>query len=237
MRLFSNRSRPVHRGRFPLEQLPRAPLVDSVLERLRQSTSRESTPENNALATICREYCAIYERFRSGAAAAEMAPYPEDPAERARELKSLALFFDATMTASCAVPSQGWLGSPLAGHTHALVILVEVNDELEADNPVRELIQGSQGAAAKLRATEVAVVVSAYVRQLGFNATAHAPYATEVSLPAMAVQAGLCRSDLEAPFIGRRFAIGVVTMDMQLAVDLPLAAKKPFEGGRPGGSA
>jgi hypothetical protein len=231
MRLFSNRSRPVHLGRFPLERLPRAPLKDAVVAKLLRLPATSQVAENNPLAKICREYCAIYERFRTGPAAQEKAPYLEDPAERAKELKSLALFFDATMVAACAVPPQAWLAERLPGHTHAVVVLVDIYDRVEADNPVRELIEGSDAAAAKLRATEVAVVVSAYIRQLGFNATAHVPFATDVSLPVMGVNAGLCRADLEAPFIGKRFAIGVVTTDLELAADQPLGPKAFFEGG------
>jgi ferredoxin len=232
VRIFSNRSRPVHLGRFPLERLDRAPLSEAAVRTLRAlPVASGISEEANVLARICREYCTIYERFRTGAAAAEKAPYVQEPAERAKELKSLAFFFDATMVATCAVPGAAWLGAPIAGHTHALVLLVEVNDRVEDDNPVRELIQASDGAAAKLRATEVAVVVSAYLRQLGFNATAHAPLATDISLPLMAVNAGLCRADLKAPFIGKRFAIGAVTTDMELAADRPLAEKFLFEGG------
>lgn len=234
MRIFSNRRRPVHLGRFPLERLPRAALDKAAVRKLRELPVASGIPERNTLARLCREYCAIYERFRSGTPAAEKAPYLEDPLERANELKSLAHFFDATMVATCAIPGEAWRASPICGHTHALVLLVEVNDEVEPGNPVRELIQGSDGAAAKLRATEVAVVVSAYLRQLGFEATAHSPFASDVALPVMAAQAGLARLNraaLEAPFIGRRFAVGVVTTDMRLAVDLPLRGRSLFEGG------
>jgi len=233
MRIFSNKSRPVHLGRYPLEKLPRAPLSHDALAGL---CKLEATPtqSDNVLSKICRQYCEIYERFRSAEAAGERAPYLEGAVERANEIKSLGLFFDATMVATCAVPAAAWRATPLAGHTHALVLLVEYNDHIEEDNPVHDLIRGSDGAAAKLRATEVAVVVSAYLRQLGFAATAHSPFATEVSLPLMSVHAGLARldgSELAAPFIGRRFAIGAVTTEMELAADLPLAPRSLFEGG------
>src|SRR3954469_9115159 len=231
MRIFSNRKRPVHLGRFPLERLARAPLEGGVLADVKRRFSAQEGPPANQLARICREYCAIYERFRTGAAAPSKAPYVEALAERSAELKSMALFFDATLAAACAVPREAWLAAPVAGHTHALVVLVEYNDHVERDNPVHGLIKGSDGAAAKLRATEVAVVVSAYVRQLGFSATAHTPYLSDVCLPVLAVNAGLARSDLEAPFIGRRFAIAALTSDRDPDCDLPLGPKRPLEGG------
>ena len=235
MRLFSNRDRPVHLGAYPLERLPRAALSQEGLDTIRKFQFNESPSPGNVLARICRDYARIYEQFRTGDAAAEKAPYPEDPAARANELKSLAMFFDATMAGACAIPGPAWLGAPDAGHSHALVVLVEVDDHVEEDNPVRDLIRGSGGAAAKLRATEVAVTVAAYLRELGYAATAHTPQVAEVSLPVLAVQAGLvrCKPDLslEAPFIGARFAVGAVTTAMQLAPDLPLAPRRAFEGG------
>ena len=229
MRIFSNRKRPVHLGRFPLERLARATVSEEML--LSVKKPEPQTGEKNILARICREYCAIYEQFREGALVAEKAPYLENPRDRSNELKSMALFFDATMAATCAVPPIAWLQPPLEGHTHALVVLVEVNDYVERDNPVHDLIKESDGAAAKLRAAEVAVVVSAYIRQLGFSATAHTPHASDVSLPALALNAGLMRKNLEAPFVGPRFALAAVTTDMAVGIDLPLAEKGFLEGG------
>lgn len=213
-----------------MERLSRAPLAEEALPPLR-ALAPATSPKGNVLADICREYCAIYERFRTGAPASEKAPYFVEPAKRSNELKSMALFFDATMAATCAVPGAAWLKDPIAGHTHAVVVLVDYNDQVEPDNPVHGLIRESDGAAAKMRATEVAVVVSAYLRQLGYSATAHASFATDVSLPVMAVNAGLARADMAAPFIGSRFAIGVVTTDLALEADLPLASKSVLEGG------
>ena len=229
MRIFSSRSRPVHLGRFPLERLPRAAVSEEVLRSVRKPAPPDVN--KNVLAGICREYCAIYERFRSGVPAADKAPYPENPRERSNELKSMALFFDATMVAACAVPSPAWLQAPNGAQTHALVVLVEISDHVEGDNPVHDLIKQSDGAAAKLRAAEIAVVVSAYVRQLGFSATAHTPHASDVSLPVLALHAGLIRRNLEAPFVGSRFALAAVTTDMALEADLPLAEKGFLEGG------
>ena len=220
MRIFSNRSRPVHLGRFPLERLARVSVLNEKdLRSVEDVKVEEKVP--NPLAKICREYCAIYEKFRSGDPAPAKAPYSSDLQERANELKAMALFFDATMVACCRVSAS----------SYALVVLVEINDEVENDNPVHDLIKESDGAAAKLRATEVGVVISAYIRQLGFSATAHTPYASDVSLPVLAVHSGLIRRNGEAPFIGPRYALAAVTTDMELAVDLPLAEKSFFEGG------
>src|SRR3954469_23171641 len=131
MRIFSNRKRPVHLGRFPLERLARAPLEAGGLADVKRRFSTQEGPPPNQLAQICREYCAIYERFRTGAAAPIKAPYVEALAERSAELKSMGFFLDATLAATCAVPREAWLGAPLAGQSHALVVLVEYNDHVE----------------------------------------------------------------------------------------------------------
>ena len=211
MRIFSNAARPVHLGAFPLERLPRVAVGEATIRALRDLPEKAEAANGNALAKICREYCEIYERFRDGAVAHEKAPYFEDPAARSNELKSMALFFDATLVGVSAVPASAWLHEPLAEHSWAVALAVEYDDQVEADNPIHDLICGSGGAVAKMRATEVAAIISAYIRQLGFSAVAHAPHLTEISLAAMAVQSGIARFEdgkLVAPFVGSRIAIG-----------------------------
>jgi reductive dehalogenase len=234
LRIFSNKKRPVHLSPFPMERLRRVAADAALLSAKRDWRSAPAVAEpRNVLATICREYSAIYERFRNGDPAAEKAPYTADPVARSSELKSLALFFDATLVGTCAIPAFAWQNKPLS-HSHALVVMVEYNDGVERENPIHDLIQSSDGAAAKMRVSEVAVIVSAYLRQLGFSAVAHTPQESDISLTVLAVQAGLARLSndrLIAPFIGARFALGAVTTDMELSPDLPLGRRRFFEGG------
>ncbi len=85
-----------------------------------------------------------------------------------------------------------------------------------------------------MRASEVTVIVSAYVRQLGYSAVAHTPQVSEISLPLLAVQAGLMRfsnGKLTAPFIGPRVALGALPTDLALAPDPPLGRRRLFDGG------
>jgi reductive dehalogenase len=236
MRIVSNKKRPVHLGRFPMEGLPRAPLPLSELARAKNYTFPQTqSGEGNVLASICRTYSAIYEGLREGDPAAEKAPFPIDLQARSDELKSMALFFDATLVGTCRIPSLAWTETSNVRnrHSHALVVLVEYNNAVEADNPVCQLIRSSNGAAAKMRATEVAVILSAHVRQLGFTSTAHTPHISEISLPVLALQSGLVRFEygkLTAPFVGLQFAIAAITTEMELASDLPLGKRRLFEG-------
>ncbi|MEM8731785.1 MAG: 2Fe-2S iron-sulfur cluster-binding protein, partial [Pseudomonadota bacterium] len=66
--------------------------------------------------------------------------------------------------------------------------------------------------------------IANYLRLLGFPAKAHSGMATDVDLNRLAVAAGLIWPDLEAPFVGRDFGLSVVTCEMDLASDQPLAA-------------
>jgi reductive dehalogenase len=233
MRVFSNKGRPVPLGAFPLERIRRVGSAPD-LEHARHAMHGPSPAEGNLLAGICANYGRVYETFRTGAVAPSRAPYADALADRANDLKGLSYFFDATMAGLCRVPTAACQGTLADDHTHAIVLLVEDAPIVEADNPVHELIAASGGAAAKLRATEVAVILALYLRRLGYAATAHTPQASDVSLEMLAVEAGLARVEqgrLIAPFVGGRFALAAVTTEMELPVDGVLGPKRAFEGG------
>ncbi len=233
MRIFSSKGRPFPLGPFPLESIRRMASAPD-LEAARDAVQGRPAADGNQLALICDRYQQIYEAFRNGAEAPERAPDAESLAERASDLKGLGYFFDATMVGLCRVPPAARDAGLPASHSHAIVLLVEDGTIAEADNPVYRLICESGGAAAKLRATEIAVILALYLRRLGYAATAHTPRASEVSLAMLAVESGLARvakARLAAPFVGDRFALAAVTTELELPEDGPLAAKRAFEGG------
>ena len=93
-------------------------------------------------------------------------------------------------------------------------------------------MRGSEYDCALLRAAEIALISAAFLRRLGFSATAHTRDRTEVSHAAILRGAGLVYADLAAPFIGRRYASCIVTTSEPLAADRPLAGHgSVFEGG------
>ena len=78
---------------------------------------------------------------------------------------------------------------------------------------------------AALRATEIAVILSSYLNLLVI-ARAHSATTSDVDLNKFAVAAGLCTVEdgrVVAPYLGEKFGLAVVTTDMELAPDLPLA--------------
>ena len=227
MRLFSNRDRPVHLGPFPLERLPRSgtPSLAAIADRFPPAST---TP----LGRIVNQYVALFEQFRAEPPAPERAPYPADPARLAHELKANCYFLNASLAGCCEIPGSAWIGAPIEGHRWALAILVELARDPEPDNLAAQWVKGSEYDCALLRAAEIGLISAAFLRRLGFEATAHTRDRSDVVHAQVLAAAGLVYADLQAPFIGRRYASCVVTTSEPLSADSPLSGSRgPLEGG------
>ncbi len=230
MRLISNRDRSVHLGSLPLERIARLERAPEIAPLRDEFPAPSTTP----LGRIVNEYVALFEEFRSGEAAAERAPYPDDPARLAAEIKANCYFLNATLAACCEVPDSAWTGERPAGHRYALAVVIEFGRLPEPGNLARGWIEGSEFDCALLRAAEIAAISASFLRRLGFAATMHTRDRSEVSHAQVLVACGLARTAngrLRAPFIGARFASCIVTTSQPLAADRPLAAPTAFEGG------
>lgn len=143
---------------------------------------------------------------------------------RERQTKTLAAGVDvimANLRDAAEAPAQ-----PLGDHRHAMVILTAFPRDPNADEPGSDWIMDAQAERACLRASENATVLAEYIRQLGFDARVHSATTSDVHLGKLAIAAGLAvweGGTLQAPWIGDRFGLAVVTTDMSLADDLPLA--------------
>lgn len=218
MRLVSNRDRPAHLGPFPLERLRRRarPGPD---ERLAPSHVPSISPSAGPLAPSLETYHRLFRGLAAGQPARARAPIPDDPAANAADLKAAAYFLDASMAAVAERP--GAAGA-------ALVILVE-QPRAPADEPLADgWTKGCAPAVAALRALEIATVLAGYIRHLGWAASAHDAADAEIEAAELLLRAGLARQQsgrLVNPFLGDRFAFAVVTTDLPLAPDAPLAAR------------
>jgi len=224
MRLFSHRNRPVHLGPFPLERLPRTASVAGPATGAQPVDPH--APGAACIAQSMPEYQALFARFLDGKVAPAKAPIPDDPMVRADNLKAAAYFLDVAQAACCAIPADAWLAGDRPPQTHALVFLVEFGREPLPGDPGEAWIRGAQVERGDLRAAEVAVVMSGYLRNMGHAARGYAAYDARVDLARLAVQAGLARvvdGGLVNPYLGRRFRIGAVTTDYVVAADAPLA--------------
>ena len=113
MRFFSDKDRPVHLGPFPLERLARRaepPDLRDVPEPRPLTFHRPDRPRSivNAMA----EYQAMLDAIRDGLVNKARAACPDDPAERAHNLKGFGYFCDAAMIGIGPVPRAAILDSP-----------------------------------------------------------------------------------------------------------------------------
>ncbi|WP_425037997.1 reductive dehalogenase [Primorskyibacter sp. S187A] len=143
---------------------------------------------------------------------------------RTKQTKTLASGIDEIM-ASLRESIEAPLG-PIDHHSHAIVLLVEHHRPPGESEAGTEWIMDIQDHRAALRATETAVVLAEYLHLLGFSARAHSASASDVDLGKLAVAAGVACVDqgrLLAPFVHERFSLAVVTTNMDMACDTPLA--------------
>ena len=223
-RLFSNRDRHFDMGVLPTELLARdGNLVPQHASVPTDRFTAGPAGVNQALA----EYQALFVQHLSGETAAARAPVPDDLLVRSRNLKASAYFLDAILAGVCPVETGDWLTPNPPSHRFALVFAVEFGREPKAGEPGADWILGCNQARTNVRAAEVAVVLAAYVRALGFAATGHVAGASQLPLETLAQRAGVAQASggqLVLPYSQRGFALAAVSLEMDLATDMPIAA-------------
>ena len=225
MKLFSHKNRAVQLGPYPLERLPRLASVNAGTPLPSRPAERETEGPAGA-GHAYRQYVDLYDEQRVGEPAPS-APVPDDPSERADNVKAGLYFLDADMVGCTTVEDHVWTGQR-ADHGFAVVTLIAHTRRVGDDQPGDDWIAGTRQVNADLRAAELSVITASYLRNLGFEATAHTPTATDVDLDRLALAAGLVerRGDrLRAPFLRGGYAISAVTTTMALTPDGPLAKR------------
>ncbi|MEL6751930.1 MAG: NAD-binding oxidoreductase, partial [Pseudomonadota bacterium] len=150
---------------------------------------------------------------------------------RTRQTKSLASGIDEIMAGlreSVERPQTS-----IKNHTYALVILDEYMRSPRAQERGAEWIMSAQAHRSALRTTETAIILSNYLATLGFEAKAHTATSADVDANRLAAAAGLATMEdgsLCAPWLGTAFGLAVVTTNMDLTPDQPLApwAEQPW---------
>ena len=222
-RLFSNRDRPFDMGVLPTELLRRdagAAVVDSRMP----ADARSAGPDS--IAPALQEYRDFCVQYFDGDVAQTQAPVPDDPLVRAQNLKASAYFLDATLAGVCTIDASDWSAAEHPAHTHAFVFLIEFGREPKPGEPGADWILGTNALRTDVRCAELAVVLSGYVRLLGWPARGHIAGDTLVSIERLAQRAGVAKDVngmLKAPLLERGFRLGVVTTCYAMAADLPLA--------------
>jgi len=248
MRIFSHKKRAVHLGPFPLEDLQRSDEIPQYQSASPQTEIHIEDQGNSfSLANAMREYIDLFDSMRFGDAAPDQAPIPDDPQERANNLKAGCYFIDTSMAATCKISESCFLQMPVVNqslsktmegkyktdsainHSHALVILQEFTREPEKNEPGGEWLVGTQVQRAAIRAAEVAAVMVNYIRMLGFEACIHTAMATELGFDQILLCSGLGVIDGEGedskvvnPYLQDQFGMAIVSTNMVLASDRPL---------------
>jgi ferredoxin len=223
-RLYSNRDRPYYMGVLPTERLARDPGALPVGAAM---PCDGGAPGEACVTHAMPEYRELFAPHLAGTPAAAKAPIPDDPVARARNLKASAYFLDATLAGACELRPEDWLAGARLAHTHAFVFLVEFGPEPQPGEAGYEWMRGANAARTDLRCAEVAVVLAGYLRALGWSARGHAGGDHLVAIETLAQRAGLVKAvsgTLRMPFSQRGFRLGVVTTDLALASDTPIAA-------------
>ena len=226
MKLFSHKKRPTGMGPYPLERLPRladpaAPVAGAGVR------PTEARPEGPLSASHAYElYLDLFDQQRTGDVS-ERAPIPDDPQERADNLKGGLYFLDADVAGCGVLTADAWTGET-RDHGFAVVTLVAHSRTVGRDQPGDDWIDGTRQVNADLRAAELAVLIAGYIRRIGFDAVAHTPTISDVDIEKVALQCGLIEAaggELRAPFIKTGFSLSVVSTDMEITPDAPLARR------------
>ncbi len=112
-------------------------------------------------------------------------------------------------------------------HSHAIVFLYEYNRDPAKGEAGCDWLANAQPQRACLRGAETAVTLSNYIRLMGVEARAHSEAETDIDLGKLAVAAGLATIDnagLVNPYLGARFGLAVITTNLEIAPDKPLAS-------------
>ncbi|CUK09805.1 3-chloro-4-hydroxyphenylacetate reductive dehalogenase precursor [Ruegeria denitrificans] len=113
IRFFSDKNRPVHMGRYPLERLARQtgmPDLSAVPPMPKLSFHRSGQPES--IVNAMGEFQAMMDAIRDGFVNPVMSDIPVDPSERANHLKAFGYFNDASMMGCGPLLSEALLPEP-----------------------------------------------------------------------------------------------------------------------------
>jgi ferredoxin len=223
---FNRSKRPVELGPYPLERLRRDPAITE------REASRPPVKPNVAMANDASPlvhatltHLDAYERLRAPEPFSRKAPVPDDLARRTRDIKGAAYFLDASQIGICEISASTWIDAADQAASHAVVVLVEYSNPIDADNPASQWVAGNEHLLATLRAAEIAIDLAGQISSMGYLTRAHWDGASDVDLEKLAVLAGLALREnghIVNPYLDDRFALAVVTTDYALDTDQPL---------------
>ncbi len=227
MIFFSNKSRPYHLGPYPTERLRRDP--SQYLRELKLPRTVRPSPapdESTGFAATISKYYQIFHELRESDPVAQKAPVPDDLERRMIDIKGSAYFLNASQVSICELAECCWYeNATIAGHSHAIVVLVEHSRTPEIGTLANAWVANSVTAAADFRAYEIAISIANHIQAMGFAATAHDTNNGDVDLDRLTVMSGLGirhEHGVLNPYLDDRFSVCAVTTEYALATDKPL---------------
>ncbi|MFT5893848.1 MAG: reductive dehalogenase [bacterium] len=113
MRFFSDKSRPIHAGHFPVEMLSRQSSVPDLSNTPAFKQLSFDVPDApTSIINAMREHQAMLDAIRHGNVNKAPAACPDNLQERADHLKAFAYFSDASFAGICSLPNDAILGVP-----------------------------------------------------------------------------------------------------------------------------
>ncbi|RMF08260.1 MAG: Fe-S protein [Alphaproteobacteria bacterium] len=248
-------SRPLHKGAFPMERIrrrahpttridadviPRVPQRSNFFARARAGDLGEKAKREVARFAYKQPYAAgmmpaiqALVPLQNGAVADQPAPDTADPVRNAAAIKALAAFMGGDMVGIAPARAHAWYSHRIDGtpiepyHDNAIVILIDQGFETMEGASGDDWISGAQSMRAYMRGAEIAGIIAAHIRRLGYGARAQTNADSDVLHIPLILEAGLGELSrigelVLNPFVGPRFKSVVITTDMPLAVDLPI---------------
>jgi len=253
--LLSGANSPLHKGRYPMERIrrrnapttrldsdaiPRVPKRAAFFARARAGDLGDKAKREVMRFAYKQPYAAgmmpairALVPHQDGDVALEPAPDTMDAKRNARAVKALAGFMGGDMVGITAAHEYAWYshredGAPITPyHQNAIVILIDQGFETMEGASGDDWISGAQSMRSYMRGAEIAGIIAAQIRRLGYSARAQTNADSDVLHIPLILNAGLGELSrigelVLNPYVGPRFKSVVVTTDMPLQPDRPI---------------
>lgn len=257
MRLFSQRKRPMHLGRYKMEKIkrvispttfisddvPRVPKRSNFFTRaakgdLGKKAQFERTHRfaKTPLSVALRKMSATHDEIHDGKVAPERAPITDNPKTISEHIKSMCYFLDADIVGICEVPNYAWYSHDSDGtaiepyHKYAIVIVTDQGFETLDAASGDDWISNAQSQRAYLIGSTIACTVADYIRQLGFPARAQTATKSDVLHLPLTLLAGLGELSRIGEMVLNPF-LGPRFKTTVITTDLPLEVDQPIDFG------
>ncbi|MDP7600137.1 MAG: hypothetical protein QF605_02020, partial [Rhodospirillales bacterium] len=139
------RTRPVELGPYPLERLHRdSSVLEAEAARPPVTPAPMPTGSHRYLVQGTNIHLDAFEKLREPEPFHKKAPVPDELTRRSQDIKGAGYFLDASMIGICEIPANIWLGNSTSTHTHAVAVLVEYGNPIDADNKAADWVAGNE---------------------------------------------------------------------------------------------